>query len=129
MSIGAKQIRIRLSNAFGTTDLPITAATVALTYNNTAGSPAIIPQTLQKLTFSGNSSIIVPNGSLAVSDALNFEIKPQQMITVSLYLANGQTTNSITSHPGSRTTSWFSFGNYVGAANMTDSSTRNAAHW
>lgn len=129
MSIGAKQIRIRLSNAFGTTDLPITAATVALTYNNTAGSPAIIPNTLQKLTFSGNSSIIVPNGSLAVSDALNFEIKPQQMITVSLYLANGQTTNSITSHPGSRTTSWFSFGNYVGAANMTDSSTQNAAHW
>ncbi|KIO27998.1 hypothetical protein M407DRAFT_14808 [Tulasnella calospora MUT 4182] len=128
-SIGAQQIRIRLSNAFGTTDLPITAATVALTYNNTAGSPAIIPQTLQKLTFSGDSSIIVPNGALAVSDPINFVIKPQQMITISLYLADGQTTNSITSHPGSRTTSYFSFGNYVNAANMTDPSTLNAAHW
>ncbi|KAG8968596.1 hypothetical protein FRB90_010806, partial [Tulasnella sp. 427] len=129
MSIGAKQIRIRLSNAFGTTDLPITAATVALTYNNTAGSPAIIPETLQTLTFSGNSSITVPNGALAVSDPLNFAIKPQQMITVSLYLASGQTTNNITSHPGSRTTSYFSFGNYVQAANMTDASTASAAHW
>ncbi|KAG8930649.1 hypothetical protein FRC00_001050 [Tulasnella sp. 408] len=51
------------------------------------------------------------------------------MITISLYLADGQTTNSITSHPGSRTTSWFSFGNFVNAANLTDSSTLSAAHW
>ena len=51
------------------------------------------------------------------------------MLTITLYLEQGQTTNSITSHPGSRTTSWYSFGNHVTAANLTDPSTQNVAHW
>lgn len=129
MSIGAKQIRIRISNSFGTTNLPITAATVALTFNDTAGSSAIVPGTTKKITFSGSDSIIIPNGALAVSDPINFPIKPESMITVSLYLATGQPSNYVTSHPGSRTTSWFAFGNHVEADDIVDPSKASAAHW
>ncbi|KAJ4297113.1 hypothetical protein N0V88_004030 [Collariella sp. IMI 366227] len=59
----ATTIRLQFSNAYGASDLPITSATVALPVNNTAGSPAIRPSTLQHLTFSGSRSFQVPSGA------------------------------------------------------------------
>jgi lysophospholipase L1-like esterase len=131
MTTQANQIRIKISNVFGGSNLPITAVTVALPANQTAGIHQIQPKTLQKVTFSGRDGISIPNGALAVSDPINFPIKAQQIVTVTIYLATGQTTNSITSHPGSRTNSWWQFGNAVDAAQLTvaDSSTQSAAHW
>lgn len=131
MTAAAGQIRLKFSNVFGGSILPITAVTVALPLNNTAGIHQIQTKTIQKVTFSGKDSINIPNGALAVSDPINFPIKAQQVITVTAYLATGQTTNSITSHPGSRTTSWFQFGNAVSAPaiDVTSPSTQAAAHW
>lgn len=131
MTVGTSQIRLKISNAFGLTNLPITAVTIALPVNGSAGVHQIQSSTLQKVTFSGKSSISVPNGALAVSDPLNFKIKPQSMLTVSIYLATGQTTNSITSHPGSRTTSFWQFGDAVSAPALavTNTTTQSAAHW
>lgn len=131
MTTDARQIRLKFTNVFGGSDLPITAVTVALPLNQTAGTYEIQPQTLQKVTFSGEDGIIVPNGALAVSDPINFPIKAQEIVTVTMYLADGQKTNSITSHPGSRTTSWWQFGNAVSATSLTitNSTTQSAAHW
>jgi lysophospholipase L1-like esterase len=131
MTTEASQIRIKISNVFGGSNLPITAVTVALPTNQTAGIHQIQANTLQKVTFSGASSISIPNGALAVSDPIPFPIKAQQIITVTAYLATGQKTNSITSHPGSRTTSWWQFGNAVDAPSLavTDPTTQSAAHW
>ncbi|KAH9866584.1 hypothetical protein J1614_008275 [Plenodomus biglobosus] len=131
MTAKASQIRLKFSNAFGGSNLPITAVTVALPINNTAGIHQIQPKTVQKVTFSGRDSISIPNGALAVSDPLNFPINAQQVVTVTIYLATGQLTNSITSHPGSRTTSWFQFGNAVDAPSIAvaDPTTQSTAHW
>jgi lysophospholipase L1-like esterase len=131
MTADASQIRIKISNVFGGSNLPITAVTIALPANNTAGIHQIQAKTLQKITFSGKDSISIPNGALAVSDPLSFPIRAQQVVTVTAYLKTGQTTNSITSHPGSRTTSWWQFGNAVDAAQLdvTDAATQSAAHW
>ncbi|KAF2834950.1 extracellular GDSL-like lipase/acylhydrolase [Patellaria atrata CBS 101060] len=130
-SIAARQLRFRISNAFGGTDLPITAVTVALPSNQTAGISTINPRTVKKLTFSGSDSITVPNGALAVSDPIDFPVKGQSILTISIYLERGQLGNAITSHPGSRTTSWWSFGNEVSKADLTitDPNTQSAAHW
>ncbi|KAH7117804.1 SGNH hydrolase-type esterase domain-containing protein [Dendryphion nanum] len=132
VSVGSSQIRLKISNAFGVTNLPITAVTVALPANDTAGIHQIQPKSVQKVTFSnGWDSVTIPNGALAVSDPLNFKVKAGSVITVTIYLKDGQTTNSITSHPGSRTTSWWQYGNAVDAAalTVTNSSTQSAAHW
>ncbi|KAJ7174987.1 SGNH hydrolase [Mycena crocata] len=129
MSVGGDEIRLRFSNAFGVNDLQITSATVSLPVNGTSGASAIITSSLKHLTFSGNPGFIVPNGALVVSDPIAFPIKPQSTITVTLYLSQGQSGSAITSHPGSRATSWISFGNFVDAANMTDKSTTSLAHW
>lgn len=114
---------------FGTTDLPITAVTIALPFNGTAGGSAIQPETLQKVTFSGDSSFTIPNGALVISDPIRFTVKPRSVLAITIYLAQGQPSNYITSHPGSRTLSWFSRGNYVSDTNLTSSTTLNVAHW
>ncbi|KAJ7906323.1 putative extracellular GDSL-like lipase/acylhydrolase [Mycena leptocephala] len=129
MTIGGDEIRVRFSNAFGVNDLQITAATVALPVGGVSGASEIVTTTLKTLTFSGSPSFIVPNGALVVSDPIAFPIKSQLTITVTLYLAQGQPGFSVTSHPGSRATTWISFGNLVQAENMTGSSTTSLAHW
>ncbi|KAH9480018.1 hypothetical protein JR316_0006615 [Psilocybe cubensis] len=130
-SVGGSQFRVRISNNFGVTDLAISQASIALPASGAAGVSSIQLPTLKPITFSGNASIIIPNGALVVSDPvdLGVNVDPQSMVTVSLFLQQGQTTNDVTSHPGSRTTSWFSFGNFVNAEKMTDASLQSVAHW
>src|SRR5690554_6923585 len=126
MSIGASRIRIQISNVFGATDLPITAASLALPEGGLAGVGGIQPSTLNALTFNGAASITIPPGQVAYTDAIDFTIAPQSMISVSLYLANGQQGQTITGHPGSRTTSWMQQGNQVNSASVTGGDTK---HW
>ncbi|KAG8889356.1 hypothetical protein FRB98_004640 [Tulasnella sp. 332] len=128
-SIGGGTIRLRISNAFGLNDLPITAVTVALPVNGSAGVSTIIPNTVKQLTFSGNESITIPNAGLAVSDPIEFNIGAQSNLAVTIYLAGGQASNYITSHPGSRVTSWYTFGNQISAANITGPDVQSVAHW
>ena len=129
MALDASHIRLRISNAFGATSLPISAVTIALPANGTAGSPAIQPDTLQNVTFSGSPSFSIPDGALIVSDPIAFPVKAQSMITVTMFLASGQQGFDISSHPGSRTTTWFQFGDAVGATNLTGPSLASVAHW
>ncbi|KAF8186908.1 extracellular GDSL-like lipase/acylhydrolase [Mycena galopus ATCC 62051] len=129
MTIAGDNIRVRFSNAFGPNNYEITAATVALPVGGVSGASEIIPSTLQTLTFSGSPSFSIPNGAQVVSDPIAFPIKSQQTITVTIYLAQGQEGFDITSHPGSRATTWISFGNAVRAENITDPSTQSLAHW
>ncbi|KAG6379952.1 SGNH hydrolase-type esterase domain-containing protein [Boletus reticuloceps] len=71
-------------------------------------------------------SIIIPNSAQVVSNPIYYQLEAQSVVTGPVY---GAGVLYITSHPGSRTTSWYSysFGNYVGAPNMTDPSTQSEA--
>lgn len=131
VSIEASQIRLRISNAFGVSPLFVTAVNIALPFNGSSGTSAIQTSTIQQLTFSGNQSIVIPNGALAVSDPVDFYVAAQSELAISMYLAEGQTTNYITSHPGSRATTWYQFGNAIDAANLTitNATEQSSAHW
>ncbi|KAF3928826.1 hypothetical protein AA313_de0205112 [Arthrobotrys entomopaga] len=129
MTLGADQIRLRFSNNFGGSDLPITGVTVALPVGGLAGTSKIQTNTLKQVTFSGSSSIIVPNGSLVVSDPIDFPVAALQNIAVTIYLASGQSGFAVTSHPGSRTTSYMTWGNQLNAADFTSTATASTAHW
>lgn len=107
----------------------ITNITISLPSGGKAGSSTIEPQSLKTVTFSGQPGIVVPDAGLAVSDPLPFHVEPQSMLAVTIYLEQGQQGGSITSHPGSRTTSWITFGNQVDAANITGPSTQSIEHW
>jgi lysophospholipase L1-like esterase len=126
-SVGGQHVRLRFSNAFGGVDLPITAVSVALPVNGQAGVSAIRPGTSRPVTFDGQPGIDIPVGSLAVSDPLDFPLAPQSNVTVTLYLATGQASTNITSHPGSRTTSYFLTGNHLGDLDLPGAT--SVAHW
>ncbi|HKT06085.1 MAG TPA: SGNH/GDSL hydrolase family protein, partial [Rugosimonospora sp.] len=126
-SVGGRQVRLRFSNAFGGVDLPITAVSVALPAGGRAGVSAIQEGTAHPVTFHGMSSVDVPVGAQVVSDPLAFPIAPQSNVTVTVYLAQGQASNNITSHPGSRTTSYLIAGDHLGDADLPGAT--GVAHW
>jgi lysophospholipase L1-like esterase len=127
VSVGGQRMRLRLSNTFGGATLPITAVTVALPKDGRAGVSAIQPGTTHRVTFSGRSSVDIPVGALMVSDPVNFAFAPGTNLTVTTYLASGQASNAITSHPGSRTTSHLIAGNHVESVDLPGATPTD--HW
>ncbi|MFJ8595204.1 SGNH/GDSL hydrolase family protein [Streptomyces sp. NPDC093598] len=127
VSVGGRFTRIRLSNAFGGTDLPITAVSVALPADGRAGADAIVPGSTRRVTFGGRAGIDIAKGAQAVSDPLEFEVRPGSNLTVTLYLADGQASGSITSHPGSRTTSYMLAGDHLDDSDLPGATAVD--HW
>ncbi|GAB1818166.1 SGNH/GDSL hydrolase family protein [Herbidospora sp. RD11066] len=105
VTAGGRQLRLRFSNAFGGAALPLTKVAVALPANGQAGVAAIKPGSSRPVTFQGRAATTVPVGAQAISDPLSFPVAAGTNLTVTLYLASGQASNNVTSHPGSRTTS------------------------
>lgn len=126
MTTAASKIKIVISNTFGGSDLPITAGSIGLPAGGAAGVSSIQASPLAAITIGGKASFTVPKGQVVVSDEINFDIKPQSNIAVTLYSQQGQSGNSITGHPGSRTTSWFVSGNKVNATSFTGTA---SVHW
>jgi lysophospholipase L1-like esterase len=81
-SLGGNEVRMRLSNAFGTESLVIGAAHLALH----GMSAATISGTDRPLTFSGSSSVTIPPGALVVSDGVKLDVPALSDLAVSLYL-------------------------------------------
>ncbi|WP_197093890.1 SGNH/GDSL hydrolase family protein [Nonomuraea sp. SBT364] len=127
VSAGGRRARLRLSNAFGGAPLPITRVCVALPAGGRAGVSAILPGTSRPVTFHGRPSAVVPPGAHVVSDPLDLDLPPGAVLAVTLHLAGGQASASITSHPGSRTTSYLAEGNQAEAADLTGATPVD--HW
>ncbi|MDH2430450.1 SGNH/GDSL hydrolase family protein [Sphaerisporangium sp. TRM90804] len=126
-TVGGRRVRLRFSNAFGGAALPITRVSVALPAGGRAGVGAVEAGTSRPVTFHGRPSVVVPAGAPAVSDPLDFELAPGSNLTVTTYLADGQRSASITSHPGSRTTSHLLAGDHVEADDLPGAAP--TAHW
>jgi lysophospholipase L1-like esterase len=123
MTQGGRQIRVRLSNAFGTAPLRVTAVHVARA--GARGSAAIEPGSDRALTFGGSAAVTIPAGADYLSDPVSFEVAPLSRLAVTLHLATAP--EQQTSHPGSRTTSHLVHGNQVSAANLPGAKTFK--HW
>lgn len=117
-SIGGRRLRLRFSNAYGGAVLPISAASVALPDGGRAGVAAIEPGSARTVTFHGRPSVVVPVGTQVVSDPLDIDVPPGANVTVTVHLAEGQRSTDITSHPGSRTTSYLLAGDHVAAQEL-----------
>jgi lysophospholipase L1-like esterase len=124
LTVGGPTLRMRFSNAFGATPLPITSAAVALPVDGRAGVSGIRPGTSRPLTFGGRRAVTVPPGAQIVSDPVPFLVGSGSNLTVSAYFqqgqagAPGQVPVALTSHPGSRTTSWLTLGDVAEKPDM-----------
>ncbi|WP_229205348.1 MULTISPECIES: SGNH/GDSL hydrolase family protein [unclassified Duganella] len=101
LTLGGKQFRIRISNAYGTAPLMVEAASVAL-----AGSDKI-----RALTFDGRTAVMIPAGAEYYSDAVDMALKPAADLAVSLYFKEAPARQ--TGHPGARATTFLAKGNRV----------------
>src|SRR5260370_33155679 len=68
-SLGGNEVRVRLSNAFGTESLLVGAAHLALHSMHAA----TVPRTDRPLTFGGSASVTIPPGALVVSDGVKLD--------------------------------------------------------
>jgi len=121
VSLGGKNIRVRFSNAFGREPLTLTSAHVAIS----AGASGIQANTDKPLTFNGSASVAIPAGALMVSDPLNFDLPALSDLAVTIHLNDAPA--AITTHPGSRTTSYLQSGDAVSAAELPKAATVD--HW
>jgi lysophospholipase L1-like esterase len=82
VSLGGKQLRVRISNEFGSKPLVIGAASVGIPTDPST----VADGTLKKLTFGGRASVMAPPGAAVVSDSIDLPVKAEGEVAVSLYL-------------------------------------------
>jgi lysophospholipase L1-like esterase len=117
-SIGGDEVRVRISNTFGTAPLVIGAARVALRRSGAS----IVPETDRALTFSRQSSITVPAEALVLSDPVKLHVPPLSDLVVSIYLPNA--TVATTVHLLALQTNYVSTaGDFTGATDLPTAST------
>lgn len=121
LSLGGSQVRVRLSNAYGTAPLLVDAASVARAV--APGRAAIDAATLQALTFDGRSAVTIPAGAEYYSDPVSIEVPAGADLAISLHFT-GEPARQ-TSHSGARASSFLAAGNrtadadWPGAATVT----------
>jgi lysophospholipase L1-like esterase len=91
VSVGGSQIRIRLSNEFGSSPLLVGSATVAVPTD----ASSVKKESIQNLTFEGHNSATVPAGAPALSDPIIFPVTSGSEISVSIYFPNRVSTPTL----------------------------------
>ena len=123
VSIGGKSLRLHLSNLFNEDETEILGVEIARAATMGA-SPEILPGSTVELTFGGCRSFTMAPGEEVVSDPVRFKLAERENLAVTIHYGKISATR-LTSHPGSRTTS------YIAAGNTTDFSAPVAKtdHW
>jgi lysophospholipase L1-like esterase len=104
-SVDGSRLRVRLSNAFGTTPLRVGAASVA---GELSGAEAV-RGTMHRLTFAGKPTVTILAGGEVMSDSVAFPVLTSENLLLSIYVAN--TTHSVTEHWDAQQDSFETTGN------------------
>lgn len=90
-SVGGNQLRLRLSNEFGTAPVTVGPVHVALS----AGGAKILPNSDRTVTFGGKTSTTLYAGAPLISDPIDLPIAPMSDVAISLFLPNTTTLGTI----------------------------------
>lgn len=123
LSIGGTELRVHISNRFGTAPLIFSAVHIAKPAS--PASAKIVPGTDHPLTFSGTTEVTVPAGADYISDPVAFSASPLSDLAITLYIETSPARQ--TGHPGARATSYLAHGNLVSASDLPASKT--VEHW
>jgi lysophospholipase L1-like esterase len=106
-SVGGSEVRVRFSNAYGTTPLQIGDASVAIA----GAGGSLVDGSARQLTFGGQASVELPPGGEVFSDPVALDVHPLSQLAVSFYLPHP--TGPATGHQGSRETNYVAGGDHV----------------
>jgi lysophospholipase L1-like esterase len=121
VSMGGSRLRVRFSNEFSTT--PVTMK--AVHFASALEESAIDPDTDVELLFDGLPEVTMEAGGTAMSDPFDFDLQPLSRVTITIHF--GETSEDVTGHPGSRTTSYLLEGNKVSAEDFVGG--KLTVHW
>jgi lysophospholipase L1-like esterase len=122
VSIGGKKLRLRFSNEFSKS--PVTMKIVQIAVSKGGGT--IDASTVKALKFNGTSQTTMAPGAEVVSDPITFNLLPRMEIAITILF--GETSATVTGHPGSRTTSYLLAGDHaLPDADFTDAAKTD--HW
>ncbi|MEU6686700.1 SGNH/GDSL hydrolase family protein [Streptomyces sp. NPDC046832] len=114
-SVGGRDLRVRLSNAFG--DRPVTFQNVHAGLQRDGA--ALVPGSNRRLTFRGARSVTVPAGGIVYSDPLPGSVPAGRTLAVSLYVPRAG--GALTGHWLAMQTSYTTRGDHAAE--------EGAAHW
>jgi lysophospholipase L1-like esterase len=121
--VGGGRLRVRMSNAFGTAPLHLTAVHVARPVS--ASSATIDAGSDTAVTFHGAPDVTIPAGAEYLSDTVEFPVAALSNLAITFHIE--QPPKGETGHPGSRATSYFVHGDMVSAASLPDAT--KVDHW
>jgi len=101
VSLGGNELQLQLSNEFSKEPLEIRSVYIA----DASDSSSIDPKTARYLTFGGRKSVAIEAGKALYSDACKYSLRPLQRLSITICYG-GKVPENITSHRGSRTTSY-----------------------
>jgi lysophospholipase L1-like esterase len=123
LSIGGDQIRIHVSNVFGTQPLHLASVHVAKPISTAA--PVIDTTTDRQLTFNNTIDVTIPAGAEYLSDPIAFHAAPLSDLAITIQFDEPPTGE--TSHPGSRSTSYLASSASPAARDLPDA--KHIDHW
>lgn len=123
LSVGGTELRVHLSNAFGTAPLHIDSVHIARPLS--PASDEIDATTDKALTFAGSSDVIIPAGAEFISDPVDYPVSALSNLAITFHLSEPLAQQ--TGHPGSRATSYVVQGNLVSAATLPNAA--KVDHW
>jgi lysophospholipase L1-like esterase len=126
ISAGGARVRVKLSNEYGVGALIIGSAHIAV--QSTGAS--IVPESDRTLSFAGQSSVVIPQGSVALSDPVNLSVPSNTSLVISLYVP--QNTGLATYHQNATQTAYISGpGDFTDAVTfpVQDTVTSTSRYW
>lgn len=105
-AIGGTSARITLSNLYGQSPLTITHASIAVAAGSDTATAAA--ETMRRLTFGGNTTVVVPAGGQVMSDAVRIAIAYGNDVLVTTY--SPTRSGPVTYHPHARQISYLADG-------------------
>ncbi len=123
LSLGGKTIRVRISNAYGTAPLHLTAVHLARPLPGMPG--AIVPESDTALTFSGAPTSPCRRARIMSPIRPRFPWRPLSDVAITMHW--DALAAQPTGHPGSRATSFVAHGDVAAAAQLSASFV--AEHW
>lgn len=117
VTTGGDQLKLRLSNQYGESDVTIRSLHLAKQVNIKASTIDTATDTV--VTVNGNEEFVIPKGKVIETDPVNFSVNALDNIAISAYFGAAPTTD-ITGHRGARASTYQVSGNQVSEQTLED---------
>ena len=124
ISVGGSRLRVKLSNEYGSSALIIGSAHIAVQ----SSAASIVPQSDRVLKFGGQGSVVIPAGSVALSDPVTLSVPSNTSLAISVFVP--QNTGPATYHQNATQTAYISGpGDFSAAGSFPVQETETSRYW